>query len=981
MKKLKYLIIALLFLSVSGRLNAEETWKHLDGLPCEETTSITQDAQGFLWFGTRLGLVCYDGYQLQIYRNDMRRPHAFSSCDIKSLAADKMGKLYAGAFYGMNTFDTHTQQISSTHFKGNDFVRALHADGQGRVFAGTYKGLYCLSPDGETQRIDGIPQDLVVQIRESADSLLFIVTANNGIFVLHPDLNCRALEYTMGLQTRALAQDRQGTLWIGTEHRGLFSFNDDRLVRHAGFDDCRINDLLISSDQVYIATDQGCYRYPLNAYSGELSANIHAIPQLKGKHIQALFEDQNGNIWASTDGHGIWFARRNDQQLQVEPADFTRQTTPIISQFKVRSLNDSDLWKSIPYINCIYEDNDHNTWIGTWNEGFYLTRNGKIVKHFDHKNTPWLHRNDIYAFTMLTSGLLLFSSWEGLYLYDPTRDEGKFLAQTGETDVSSMHTLCIEGNKDLWLGLVGGIAHLQADADDWSQASLTLYTHVNVPGMKQPQNVGDLTDRHSESGEYQLGGIYRIVTDKRGNLWACTSEPGLLRYDAEKDCFRSVSNEMGIPGDNVHSMDIDEQGFFWMTTNYGILKLALDEQGKVVYQQLFTQDNGLPASYFGSTMTTRLADGRIAFLNPDNLIVSAVQPHHSTHRQGAARLSRVLVNGVGLADTDADWDLLPPYTSKLTLTHNRNSLTLFFSSLSFGDENSTRYTYQLKGVDSGRQQTAIGENTIHYNQLQPGTYVLHYAVAGSTEDVETLTIEILQPLWWRWWARMIYLLVLAAIAYFIVHSLIERNRKNQELALLAMEKQALDEQYRSKMQFYTRVIHEFLTPLTLMSELTHELQQKVRPALQATLFMLSSQTDKLLDAMNNTLDIHEEDNSLQEALAKAKEMTQTDRDFLRRCTKSVNAHIADEDYTHQVMMQEVGASHATLYRKLKALTGMDATSFIRSIRMKAACQILASEPGIRISELAGRVGFSNPKYFTTCFKTEFGITPREYLKV
>ena len=56
---------------------------------------------------------------------------------------------------------------------------------------------------------------------------------------------------------------------------------------------------------------------------------------------------------------------------------------------------------------------------------------------------------------------------------------------------------------------------------------------------------------------------------------------------------------------------------------------------------------------------------------------------------------------------------------------------------------------------------------------------------------------------------------------------------------------------------------------------------------------------------------------------------------------------------------------------------MDATSFIRSIRMRAAYQILSANPNIRISELSERVGYNNPRYFSTCFKNEFGVTPRE----
>ena len=128
--------------------------------------------------------------------------------------------------------------------------------------------------------------------------------------------------------------------------------------------------------------------------------------------------------------------------------------------------------------------------------------------------------------------------------------------------------------------------------------------------------------------------------------------------------------------------------------------------------------------------------------------------------------------------------------------------------------------------------------------------------------------------------------------------------------------------------------------------------------------------------MNNIVDV-KDDTSASEALKKAQEMTQVDRDFLRRCTESVNAHISDPHYSHTVMMAEVGASHATLYRKLKALTNMDATTFIRSIRMRAAYQILSANPNIRISELAENVGYNNARYFSTCFKNEYGISPRE----
>ena len=193
-----------------------------------------------------------------------------------------------------------------------------------------------------------------------------------------------------------------------------------------------------------------------------------------------------------------------------------------------------------------------------------------------------------------------------------------------------------------------------------------------------------------------------------------------------------------------------------------------------------------------------------------------------------------------------------------------------------------------------------------------------------------------------------------------------------------MEKIKQQEVYQKKMQLYSKMLHEFLTPLKLMNEMLHDLHKKVRPSLQATLFMLTNQADRLEEAMTTIVDV-KEDAFAQETMQKAEDLSLVDRDFLRRCTESVNNHLSDAEYSHIVMMEEVGASHATLYRKLKALTGMDATSFIRTVRMRTACQILEHNPDIRINELAERVGYSNPKYFSTCFKKEFGVSPKDYV--
>ena len=76
----------------------------------------------------------------------------------------------------------------------------------------------------------------------------------------------------------------------------------------------------------------------------------------------------------------------------------------------------------------------------------------------------------------------------------------------------------------------------------------------------------------------------------------------------------------------------------------------------------------------------------------------------------------------------------------------------------------------------------------------------------------------------------------------------------------------------------------------------------------------------------------------------------------------------------------MGMSSSSLYNKLRAVTGMNSSSFIRDMRMKEAVRIVKTTPGLRVSDLAYSVGFKDPKYFSTTFKKEFGMQPSEYIE-
>ena len=104
-----------------------------------------------------------------------------------------------------------------------------------------------------------------------------------------------------------------------------------------------------------------------------------------------------------------------------------------------------------------------------------------------------------------------------------------------------------------------------------------------------------------------------------------------------------------------------------------------------------------------------------------------------------------------------------------------------------------------------------------------------------------------------------------------------------------------------------------------------------------------------------------------------------DENFVRKAVDCVRAHLADPDYDRDSFASDMCVSSSTLYNKLRALTGQNITGFISSIRLKEACRIAKANPKITIGELSVKVGFNSPKYFSKCFKKEFGMLLKDYV--
>jgi len=102
-----------------------------------------------------------------------------------------------------------------------------------------------------------------------------------------------------------------------------------------------------------------------------------------------------------------------------------------------------------------------------------------------------------------------------------------------------------------------------------------------------------------------------------------------------------------------------------------------------------------------------------------------------------------------------------------------------------------------------------------------------------------------------------------------------------------------------------------------------------------------------------------------------------DERFLQKAIDLVKENISNSNLNIEEMGTELGMSRVHLYRKLKALTNLTPSEFVRTIRLKQAAYLL-SQNKINISEVAYAVGFSSHQYFTNCFQNYFNMSPTEY---
>ena len=107
---------------------------------------------------------------------------------------------------------------------------------------------------------------------------------------------------------------------------------------------------------------------------------------------------------------------------------------------------------------------------------------------------------------------------------------------------------------------------------------------------------------------------------------------------------------------------------------------------------------------------------------------------------------------------------------------------------------------------------------------------------------------------------------------------------------------------------------------------------------------------------------------------------QPDKQFMTGVLEALEKNYADPNFGVKELAGSLNISYAVVYKKMVALTGLSPVRFLQSYRLQMAKKLLESSSNVIVSEIAYRVGFNDPKYFTRVFVKQYGQTPSDFIK-
>lgn len=976
-------LIAALFITLSsfaqGSLPSRFNVSYLNmaaGMPNNFADDIFQDSYGFVWISTHGGgLVRYDGFNYMNF-NLGSSGISLRSNSCRNVYEDHFKRLWIAFEEGPQVLDLKTMQPVIPPCE-NEKVEAqlnkalknlctrMYCDAKGNVWMVSFNLLTRISfnEKGEVNRVLSISYPYNAPDLGLCDVYRngTVVMCNNGVVSEFSVQNNRLV--AKNISSMFLPLDYRyagavisyhGKIWLGT-NRGLY--NSAKQEFHASGTVHSLQHEVVTSlaitedDKLLVGTL--CGVDIIDDKTGTIEHwNCSSVNPLSSNFVNSLLS-KDGQIWVGTETGGI--TKLAPRQLQLEFFKHDAANPASLSPNAVNAMYaapDGTLWvgtvegglnalapgsrnfthytmanSGLPHnsVSTLAADNRGNLWIGTWGTGIAvmnLQQPGRIIPLVvDAKHQPFLNFAGVLVYDPINDGMWLGTN-DGLFFYDLKRQQ-LIEPFKGCLNVRGCIGSLITRDGKLLMGCVQGMVEINLKS--------------RIPGK------GDFAVKYHQ---YKLddpksGVIDKILSfclAKDGKIWLGSNGYGLYCYNYNKEgktYVKSFTTNNGLANNTVKGIVEDNQGMLWIATDNG---LSIFNPKTETFSS-YSRKDGLLSSQFYFNGAIRDAKGKI-YLGTDEGLMAVTGVNHAVHNSARLRFTELLVdNQPVFAGSDyLDDDI--SIAKRLCIHESDKSFTIFFSALNYGNDTQGVYLYRMKGYENDWVQLKPGQHSVRYSTLPAGSYQFEvkYIPSFDSDKEQVISVDIkVTPYFWKsWW--FVSLMVIAFIA-FLLYIYTSRLEKMRE-----------------------REVEELYRPIEAA------LKDSDEPGkLQSRIQMILENQKRYQDSQKKSIE------------ADRKQVAEKERPFMDIVMEVMEKNYDNSEFGVQELADEMRMNRSVLSKKLNAEAGQPTAQFIRNYRLDIAKKMITENAANRnITEIAYRVGFNDPKYFTRCFTKQYGVSPSAF---
>jgi len=764
-----------------------------EGLSNLSVSSIVQDVNGFIWFGTQGGLNRYDGRGFKIYANDPFNSNTLVHNLIQTLFYDpEKNQIWIGTYQGLSRFDidseTFTNYTVEQNGLSNPVVVAIDKDDAGNLWIGTLDGLNRLNPDTGENTVFDVPGKVIRDIYWDSEGKMWLGSYSGLLYFDFDEMAVKTADYKLpGLSVMTIAEKTPGILTLGIWDEGIVRLDLKTGNQYINqFSDNRIYTYTITSDMTewigtwgggLIAITAEGVRHQFES-SGKLGGLSHNI-------VYSLFQDDTGMLWVGTNGGGA---------CKVNP----------LKRNYVQYAHDSEDANSIDQgkINSIIRDNEGNLWIAVYNEGLNrIDAEGVVHKYKANSNLSGaLTDTNIIDMKLDTIGRLLITVGDEIMLYQPATDSFSTLVALPSGVIS--YAMEIVDDQILWVGTHsdglfkinlknGHYDHYRYDDPNHYISDNLIYdikmdhrgrlwvaTNNGLNYMSKGENIFDVIKAEKGNiAKLASNTIHVIFEDSENHLWFGLVGGGITEY-REDGTFRTFLEHDGMPSNVVLGILEGSDGRIWASTQNGLAILS-PETGDIF---ALTPDDGIGGYEFNSGQFAD-SDGKMYFGGQHGITVI---PGNIT--EGELKPPRVYITDVEVLQTPYDNKMEHFNGMHLDLGQDETLLGFKFIALDFDSPEKVVFTYRMVGFDTSWIYSGTVDY-VTYSKLPPGEYTLEVfaeTARGVTSDVVSMSLTIATPWYKTTFAFVGYAILTVLVAYGVFKLWQGRviRKRNDELAKL-----------------------------------------------------------------------------------------------------------------------------------------------------------------------------------------------------